>query len=66
MKIKFNNGNRALLCDKCCTIVATGERIPKEVSTTNESNNLYFCSEKCLEEYIDSIKKRSKVIKVPF
>ena len=63
MKIKFNNGNRALLCDKCYTIVATGDRIPKEVSTTNESNNLYFCSEKCLEEYIDSIKKRSKVIK---
>lgn len=64
MKIKFNNGNRALLCDNCRTIIATGERIPKSCVGQTEGNELFFCSEKCLENYKRSIENKSHIIKL--
>lgn len=63
MKIKFNNGNGALLCDSCRTIIATGHNIPKSCRAQSESNELFFCSQECMDSYIEKIKKRSKILK---
>lgn len=46
MRLKFNNGNLALLCDNCGTIIATGRRIPDTVFADG-SKDLYFCNEEC-------------------
>lgn len=50
MRLKFNNGNLALLCDNCGTIIATGRRIPDTVFADG-STNLYFCSDECKLEF---------------
>lgn len=63
MKIKFNNGDRALLCDGCKTVIATGHNIPKSCISQVESNELFFCSHECMNNYIEKIKKQSKILK---
>ena len=47
MKIKFNGGNRALLCDRCHTIITTEYQNPAIFNEDN-SDKLYFCSLTCL------------------
>lgn len=63
MTLKFNGGNPTLLCDHCATIVAMGNDLPKGILFDLSAHKLYFCSEECLTQYLDKIKKRSKIIK---
>lgn len=63
MRIKFNGGNPALLCNKCSVICATGDRIPKQYRLDLNHGDLVFCSEKCRDEYLEKIKKRCVIIK---
>jgi RNase P subunit RPR2 len=59
MKLKFNGGKGALLCDNCGVILVTGKRIPDEVYKTQQYNLLYFCCEDCKTQFIN---KTSTVI----
>lgn len=48
MRFKFNSGHGAILCEKCAVIIASGHRIPTNLS----QDKYYFCCEKCKEEFI--------------
>ena len=50
MKIKFNGGNRALLCEQCHTIIATEYWNPSIFNKDN-SDKLYFCSPLCMVNF---------------
>lgn len=50
MKIKFNGGNRALLCDHCRKIIVTEYWNPFIFNEEN-SNKLYFCSPLCMAHF---------------
>ena len=50
MKIKFNGGNRALLCECCNVIIATEYRNPTIFNEEN-SDKLYFCSPLCMTHF---------------
>lgn len=63
MIIKFNGGRGALLCEHCGAICATGDRIPKQYQLDLNHGDLVFCSDKCMEAFLEKMKRRSKVIK---
>lgn len=63
MTIKFNGGNMALLCNKCGAVCATGDRIPQFCFSDNACDYLAFCSDKCMQDYIEEIIGRSVIIK---
>lgn len=63
MRIKFNGGNLALLCENCSVICATGHNIPAQYMLDHNHGDLVFCSDKCRDEYLEKIKKRSVIIK---
>lgn len=50
MKIKFNGGNRVLLCDHCRKIIATEYWNPSIFNEEN-SDKLYFCSPLCMAHF---------------
>ena len=50
MKIKFNGGNRALLCEHCNVIIATEYWNPSIFNEEN-SDKLYFCSPLCMVNF---------------
>ena len=60
MKVKFNNGNPVILCENCSKILKKykGENI----KDGNIDNLLYFCSDKCSEEYIEKLKRKIVII----
>ena len=62
MKLKFNGGDKALLCDHCRTILATGARIPDEVLEETGEEKYYFCSASCAVKWHYELDKRIKVI----
>ena len=61
VRIKFNGGNGALLCDKCGVVLATGNRIPGEYKMNPSVNQYVFCSKECMYEWLESMKKRCKI-----
>lgn len=63
MKIKFNGGRGALLCEFCGVICATGDRIPNQYFLDINHGDLVFCSEKCMDAFFEKMKRRSKIIK---
>ena len=63
MKIKFNGGRGALLCEHCGAICATGDRIPKQYLLDLNHDDLVFCSKQCRDEYLEEMKSRSVIIK---
>lgn len=62
VKIKFNGGYGALLCENCGIIIATSDRIPSHYRTNTNYGDLIFCSEKCLHEHLKKHKSRCKVM----
>lgn len=62
MKVKFNNGNPVILCENCSKILKQykGENIKEDGSI---ENLLYFCSDKCSEEYLEKIKIKNIINK---
>lgn len=50
MKIKFNGGNRALLCEHCHTIITTEYQNPT-IFNKNNLDKLYFCSSLCMVNF---------------
>jgi hypothetical protein len=49
--IKFNNGNGALLCNECHTIIALG---------TNHIDKEHFCPS-CIDRALDTIEKYARL-----
>lgn len=64
VKIKFNGGYGALLCENCGVIIATSDRIPEQYKRTNPNGDLIFCSEKCYNKYLKKHKSRCKIINI--
>ena len=62
MIYKFNNGNGALLCDHCRTVIATGERIPEEVHFEDRENTLYFCCRNCAIQHKGKLYKKINIL----
>lgn len=42
VKLKFNGGYGALLCENCGVIIATSARIPEQYKRTNPNGDLIF------------------------
>lgn len=64
VKLKFNGGYGALLCENCGVIIATSDRIPEQYKRTNPNGDLIFCSEKCLHKHLKKHKSRCKIINI--
>ena len=64
VKIKFNGGYVALLCENCGVIIATSDRIPSHYRTNTDCGDLIFCSEKCYNKHLKKHKSRCKIINI--
>lgn len=62
VKIKFNGGKGALLCEQCSVIIATGDRIPNEYKRYPGANEYIFCSQGCMDMWLAGILKRCKIL----
>lgn len=56
MRLKFNNGRGAVICDNCSTVIYSGfNNFPKDISDAIERKDYdygpIFCCEKCEKEY---------------
>ena len=63
-RIKFNSGMGAILCENCSTIMARGDDIPTHIMTNPSPNEHYFCSEECLEKYLERERKKCKTFTI--
>lgn len=62
VKIKFNGGKGALLCEQCSVIIAAGDRIPNEYKWNPGANEYIFCSKECMDKWLAGILKRCKIL----
>ena len=63
VKIKFNGGVGAILCETCHIIVGTYKDFPHYFTNSN-SNEHVFCSEECKKKFLQHIEKQCKIIKL--
>ena len=62
MKLKFNGGCGALLCDHCGVVIVTGRNIPDEAYEGRDEETYYFCSASCANKWHKELDKRIKVL----
>ena len=62
MKLKFNGGHGALLCDHCGIVIATGNRIPDEAFNIGPDDHYYFCCASCAVKWHYELDKKISVI----
>ena len=62
VKIKFNGGKGALLCENCNAIIATGYQIPAYYRVNSMANEYVFCCEECKAKFLKKMEARCYVI----
>lgn len=61
VKIKFNGGLGAVLCESCHVVLGTAKDFPHYVSNPSPNEHL-FCSEECKKKYLEHIEKQCRII----
>lgn len=62
VKIKFNGGLGAVLCESCHVVLGTAKDFPHYFPEGSPNEHL-FCSEECKKKYLEHIEKQCRVIK---
>lgn len=62
VKIKFNGGLGAVLCEGCHVILGTAKDFPHYFPEGSPNEHL-FCSEECKKKYLEHIEKQCRIIK---
>lgn len=62
VKIKFNGGNGALLCEWCSVIIATGRNIPSQYMWGDSDSKHVFCCDECRDKWLEKRKEQCIVI----
>lgn len=62
VKIKFNGGKGALLCENCGAVIATGYRIPGHYRVNPTANEYVFCCEECKNKFIKRLEARCVIV----
>lgn len=62
VKIKFNGGLGAVLCEGCHVILGTAKDFPHYFPEGSPNEHL-FCSEECKKKYLEHIEKQCRIIR---